>query len=174
METFSALLAIFRVCAENSSATSEFPHKGQWCGALMFPLIGAWINVWANNREVGDLRRHRAHYDVIVMAQIIRGSYFAWIVTNDIYIFKCVIVCNLSVRCTFKNKDLHGTLITSSNMSAGAILVMASANERRSSNVTSPLIVWSHTQNDPLVKLTWYHTMRKKLHKQLFFHSRRQ
>ena len=22
---------------------------------------------WANNREVGDLRRHRAHYDVIVM-----------------------------------------------------------------------------------------------------------
>ena len=21
------------------------PHKGQWCGALMFPLICAWINV---------------------------------------------------------------------------------------------------------------------------------
>ena len=45
----------------------NFPHKGQWCGALMFSLICAWINGWVNNREAGDLRRHRAHYDVIVM-----------------------------------------------------------------------------------------------------------
>ena len=43
------------------------PHKGQWRGALMFSLICAWINRWVNNREAGDLRRHRAHYDVIVM-----------------------------------------------------------------------------------------------------------
>ena len=42
-------------------------HKGQWRGALMLSLICAWINVWVNNRETGDLRRHRAHYDVIVM-----------------------------------------------------------------------------------------------------------
>ena len=26
-----------------------------------------WINGWVNNREAGDLRRHRAHYDVIVI-----------------------------------------------------------------------------------------------------------
>ena len=58
METFSALLAL---CAVNS------PHKGQWHGALMFSLICAWIHGWVNNREVGDLRRHRAHYDVTVM-----------------------------------------------------------------------------------------------------------
>ena len=43
------------------------PHKGQWRGALMFTLICARINGWVNNREAGDLRRHRAHYDVIVM-----------------------------------------------------------------------------------------------------------
>ena len=43
------------------------PHKGQWRGALMFSSICAWINGWINNGEVGDLRRHRAHYDVIVM-----------------------------------------------------------------------------------------------------------
>ena len=43
------------------------PHKSQWRGALMFSLIFAWINGWANNREAGDLRRHRAHYDVSVM-----------------------------------------------------------------------------------------------------------
>ena len=43
------------------------PHNGQWRGTLMFSLIWAWINCWVNNREAGDLRRHRAHYDVRVM-----------------------------------------------------------------------------------------------------------
>ena len=46
------------------------PHKGQWREALMFSLICARINHvngWVNNGEAGDLTRHRAHYDVIVM-----------------------------------------------------------------------------------------------------------
>ena len=42
-------------------------HKGQWRGALMFTLIYVWTNGWLNNREAGDLRRYRAHYDVRVM-----------------------------------------------------------------------------------------------------------
>ena len=42
-------------------------HKGQWSGALMLSLIYAWIYGWVNNPEAGELRRHRAHYDVIVM-----------------------------------------------------------------------------------------------------------
>ena len=33
----------------------------------MFSLIYARINSWVNNRGAGDLRRHRVHYDVIVM-----------------------------------------------------------------------------------------------------------
>ena len=45
----------------------NFPHKGQWRGALMFSLIYAWMNDWVNNREAGDLRRQHGHYDVIVM-----------------------------------------------------------------------------------------------------------
>ena len=36
-------------------------------GALMFSLICARINGWVSNREADDLRRHRAHYDVIIM-----------------------------------------------------------------------------------------------------------
>ena len=44
------------------------PHTDQWRAALMFSLIGAWINDWVNNRGAGDLRPHRTHYDVIVMA----------------------------------------------------------------------------------------------------------
>ena len=43
------------------------PHKGQWRGALMFSMICVWINGWVNISEAGDLRCHRAHYDVIVM-----------------------------------------------------------------------------------------------------------
>ena len=43
------------------------PHKGQWRGALMFTLICVWINDWVNNREAGDLRRHRGFHDVTVM-----------------------------------------------------------------------------------------------------------
>ena len=46
----------------------NFPHKGQWRGALMFTLICARMNGWVNNREAGDLRRYRVHYDVIVMS----------------------------------------------------------------------------------------------------------
>ena len=45
----------------------NFPHKCQWRRALMFSLIYAWIISWVNNRGAGDLRRHRAHYGVIVM-----------------------------------------------------------------------------------------------------------
>ena len=33
----------------------------------MFYLICSWINNWVNNREIGDLRHHRADYDVTVM-----------------------------------------------------------------------------------------------------------
>ena len=43
------------------------PHKGQWREALVFSLICTQINGWVNNGEAGDLRRHRAHYDVNVM-----------------------------------------------------------------------------------------------------------
>ena len=45
MEIFPALLAI---CAGNC-------------------LFCAWMNGWVNNREAGDLRHHRAHYDVTTM-----------------------------------------------------------------------------------------------------------
>ena len=52
METFSELLAL---CAGNSPVTGEFPAQI------------AWIKGLVNNGEAGDLRRHRAHYDVIIM-----------------------------------------------------------------------------------------------------------
>ena len=62
METFSALLAL---CVGNSPVTGERR-------ALMFLWSATeWINCSVNNREAGDLRHHRTHYDVTVM--ICRG-----------------------------------------------------------------------------------------------------
>ena len=65
METFSALLAL---CAGNSPVTGEFPSQRPVTRSFDVSfLIGAWTNGWVNNRDTGDLRRHRAHHDVIVM-----------------------------------------------------------------------------------------------------------
>ena len=44
------------------------PRRSQWRWAFMFSLIYARINDWVNKREAGDLRRHCAHYDVIVIS----------------------------------------------------------------------------------------------------------
>ena len=42
-------------------------HKDKWRGALRFSLICARINGWVHTGKAGNLRHHRAHYDVIVM-----------------------------------------------------------------------------------------------------------
>ena len=63
------------------------PHKIHWRRALMCSLIWAWINGWVNNCVADDLRRHRAHHNVIVMASrpdnievdfVPFSSYFLW------------------------------------------------------------------------------------------------
>ena len=64
METFPRYMPFVRGI-HRSHVNS--PHKGQRRGALMFSLICAWINGWVNNRDTGDLRHHRTHYDATVM-----------------------------------------------------------------------------------------------------------
>ena len=49
----------------------EFPAQRPVTGSFdvfLFSFICVWINGWVNNREAGDLRRYRVHYDVIVMS----------------------------------------------------------------------------------------------------------
>ena len=59
---------IFRITGPLWGEPVTSPHKGQWRGALMFSLICAWKNDWANNGDARDLS-HRAHYDVTVIWQ---------------------------------------------------------------------------------------------------------
>ena len=67
LETFFVLPALVRAIHWSLMGSS---HKGQWLGALMFSLICAWTNGWANNRDAADLRCHHAHYDVTVMCNV--------------------------------------------------------------------------------------------------------
>ena len=69
---------IFRVTGPLCGGPVNSPHKGQWRWALMFSLICAGINDWVNNRKVGDLRRHRSHYDVNVMIFFNRSYFEVW------------------------------------------------------------------------------------------------
>ena len=65
MGTLPALLVI---CEGNSPVPDEFPAQRPVTRSfdVFFHLHG-----WVNNREAGDLRRRRAHYDVIVMLTLI-------------------------------------------------------------------------------------------------------
>ena len=69
------------------------PRKGQWRGALMFSLICVWINGSVNNREAGDLRHHRAHYDVIVMIYF-KSCVSNWLTKNRVVLRYCGIVAH--------------------------------------------------------------------------------
>ena len=56
--------------------------------ALIFSLVCAWVNAWVNNREAGDLRRHRVHYDVIVMNTVDPIPVEFWkMLANQLYEF---------------------------------------------------------------------------------------
>ena len=78
METFSALLAI---CAGKSPVPGEFPAQRPVTRSFDVIFDLRLNNCWVNNREAGDLRHYRAHYDVTVMLPdlvIIQFIEFEW------------------------------------------------------------------------------------------------
>ena len=77
MDTFSALPAL---CAGNSLVTGEFPALRPVTQSfdVFFDLrLNKQLSI--NSRGAGDLRRHRAHYDVIVMGFDITVSLCAFL-----------------------------------------------------------------------------------------------
>ena len=51
----------------NPRSSVNSPKKACDTELWFFSLISAWTNGWGSNRDAGDVRRHRAHCDVIVM-----------------------------------------------------------------------------------------------------------
>ena len=97
METFSVLLVI--VWGIHQSPVN-FLHKDQWCGALMFSLVWARINGWVNNCAGGDLRRHCAHYDVIVTHNWHHIAWTWWHAMGHLLQFHCL-MCVLPLQILF-------------------------------------------------------------------------
>ena len=101
----------------------NYPHKGQWRGALMFSLICTRINGWVNNREAGDSRRHRALYDVTVMNSV-----------------NCVDKIYMSAKLFFfkswANSQLYNTsphiCLVSYKLSDGKLLIPCEPNRKNS------------------------------------------
>ena len=71
METLSALLVL---CVGNSPVTGEFPSQKPLTRSFDIFFDLRLKNRWVNKRGAGDLRRHRAHYDVIVMFRLMDGN----------------------------------------------------------------------------------------------------
>ena len=90
------------------------PLWGEFTGHRWIPLTKAidaelccflwstpWINGWVNNRETGDLRCRRAHYDVIVMCK-------GWKQMRDGYSNYGIII-----RITWHNEQIKNKLTLS-------------------------------------------------------------
>ena len=96
METFSALLAF---CAGNSPITGEFAAQRPVTRGFDVFFDCTWTNSWANNGDTSDLRRHRTHYDVIVMAifqklsQQIHGTTLRILVKDSINAYDNLLDC---------------------------------------------------------------------------------
>ena len=110
--------------------------KGQWCWALKFSLICAWIIDWVNNHEAGDLRRSRSHEDVTVMLLSVSEffeSSFKYIVTNDVVnsqerVFELwcellKLVFNIQGRVSWNaaHKRFHGIFVGGNNITDSAV-----------------------------------------------------
>ena len=94
MEEHSSPTSIFPVFMMTSSNEKHVPRHWLFCGEFTgdcgeftghrwIPLTQTsdaelwcflWTNGWVNNQDPGDLRRHRAHYDVTVMLKIYAHS----------------------------------------------------------------------------------------------------
>ena len=107
-------------CAGNSPVTGEFPAQRPVTRSfdVLFDLRLYYINAWVHNREAGDLRRHRAHYDVIVMETVsIAGSVFFMTSWQDSPIYTkwscvhrkqaCILCCVIIYPCPWCLHDAH-------------------------------------------------------------------
>ena len=80
VKTFSALLAF---CAGISPVSGEFPTQRPVTRSFDVILDLCLNNGWVNNREAGDLRRHRTHYDVVGMYYLFKSRRCNYSYPND-------------------------------------------------------------------------------------------
>ena len=80
MEAFSALLAL---CEGDPSVIDGSPTQRPVTRSVDVFFISAGTNGWANDRDVDDLRRHRAHYGITVMNHITNKHIQIWLMQDS-------------------------------------------------------------------------------------------
>ena len=65
----------------NPPITGALTKANAVTGIFLFSLNCASTNGWANNRDTGDLARHRAYYDVTVMTLVTMDYSTTWTTT---------------------------------------------------------------------------------------------
>ena len=108
---FSALLAL---CAGNSPVSGEFPAQRPVTRSFDIFFALWYIHGWVNTREAGNLRRYRAHYDVIVMSWMETLSACQWNLVpltkglqSEALIFS---LSSVSVCCLSSDRIVHSLM----------------------------------------------------------------
>ena len=103
-----------------------------------------WINGWANNRETGDLRRHRANHDVIVM--MFYGAYVIFAIRIAVAKLQIFHVWNDASPCfctttTWIAGPLHAALC--SNTVDPLNLILSNSPDILMKHISMAQIIWS-------------------------------
>ena len=108
METFSALLALFagKFTGHRWIPFTKASDSELWC----FIWCAPWINGRVNNREAGDLRRHRHHYDVTVMLTDTICKFLFWIAYRTWKAFNANFPSQIDPRNTYDGDYPNGSL----------------------------------------------------------------
>ena len=130
METLSALLAL---CAGNSPVAGELQRPVT--RGFGVSLICVWIHDWVNSGDAGDLRLHRAYYDVIVMNIQTEGQ--KWAKCSRAMASSCVhLECGLLMPDSFIPGYRPGSWVT---YSIGLMPVLKQPN-RKPINITRNML----------------------------------
>ena len=160
------------------------PYISQWRGALMFSLVCAWIYRWVNNREAGDLRRHRVHYDVTAIytlnyfhnvtvsstksLNVHRLQCYCSLKTNvwDFDCFKELLRAETNMICFyFKTRfaPLHSTIQTPDITDCLRRLTVIHIHNELS-NMTCPIaLLREHTQHDSVIRNKLFIMIRRQI-----------
>ena len=87
----------------------------------MFSLICDWTNIYANNQDAGDLRRHRAHYDITVMhissvikiSSCLKSKFLFWLgmhTHTNVCLFYIILGAYMEINQVVVNQNLRSCL----------------------------------------------------------------
>ena len=125
------------------------PLKGQWREALIYSLICTWTNGWANNRDAGDLERHRPHDDANVMKISKTQMRLPRIFQNDAFVMTYCLASHI-----LNSWELDRVGIAAMNMNQGVRYTLSKIKVVvRILSIQQKSVIWSYI-TDAVVHFT--------------------